>query len=295
MKSRFQIGAIVVVAVAAGHCVATADVALKVMPLGDSITEGWMASMIGHPENDIAGYRGPLYAKLTVAGYDVQFVGSNNTFPGTLPAGQIHHEGHSGWMIAAGMAGTESREGLTEHIEEWLGPEGVNPDVILLMIGTNDIWWNNQLDTAPDRLSTLISKISNKTTGLKPDAHLIVAQVTPFDDNTKDALVQTYNSSMANVVLQHRAWGENVSLVDMHSAVSRTTDLSDLVHPNANGYNKIADVWLQGIKTAVAPEPSTIVLLPSGAIALLVLIGLRSRIALSSARGFKIQEKLTCR
>ena len=157
--------AMVLLGIVAASDPAAAVETLKIMPLGDSITEGWMASLIDHPEGDIAGYRGPLYTKLVAAGYAVQFVGSNTTFPGTLPASQIHHEGHSGWMISAGTVGTESRDGLTDHINTWLGPSGVDPNVILLMIGTNDVRLNNQLATAPDRLSTLISKISTSRPG----------------------------------------------------------------------------------------------------------------------------------
>jgi lysophospholipase L1-like esterase len=261
------IAATLLVLAVGAHSNATADVALKIMPLGDSITEGWMASLIDHPEGDIGGYRGPLYSKLTAAGYNVQFVGSNNSFPGALPANEIHHEGHSGWMIAAGTAGTEWRDGLTNHISTWLGPSGADPDVILLMVGANDVWLNYNLSTASTRLSTLISMISSKTTGLKPNAKLIVAQISPFNDTTIDGRAAAYNVVVASVVASHRAAGENVSLVDMHSALSRYTDLSDVVHPNVAGYNKIADVWFQGIKAV--PEPSSVVLLLAGAIGLL--------------------------
>jgi hypothetical protein len=257
---------------------------LKIMPLGDSITEGWMASMIGHPEADIAGYRGPLYSKLVTAGYSVQFVGSNNSFPGPLPAAQIHHEGHSGWMISPGMAGTEQRDGLTNHIADWLGPNGVDPDVILLMIGANDVWWNNQLDTAPDRLSGLISQISNKTTGLKPNAKVIVAQISPFNDDAMDARAQAYNNGVAKVVADHIEWHENVSLVDMHTALSRATDLSDLVHPNAAGYDKIADVWQQGV-AAVVPEPSSIALMGCGMVGASLRVWLKKAVANRKGHG----------
>jgi hypothetical protein len=279
-------------AVATGSHTAMAVETLKIMPLGDSITEGWMASMIGHPEADIAGYRGPLYSKLVTAGYSVQFVGSNSTFPGALPAAQIHHEGHSGWMISPGMAGTEQRDGLTNHIADWLGPNGVDPDVILLMIGANDVWWNNQLDTAPDRLSGLISQISNKTTGLKPNAKVIVAQISPFNDDAMDARAQAYNIGVAKVVADHIEWHENVSLVDMHTALGRATDLSDLVHPNAAGYDEIADVWYQGIAAGV-PEPSSLALVGCGAVGVAAHVWLKKSVA--HRRGHATRYGKTCK
>lgn len=245
--STLHLLAILIVALclaAVSHPVQAADT-LTIMPLGDSITEGW-------PATDIAGYRGPLCAKLAAAGYEVHVVGSNGSFPGTLPPPQIHHEGHSGWLIATGMAGTERRDGLVDHIAEWLGPKGADPNVILLMIGTNDVWWNNELDKASSRLSGLISQISNKTTGLKPNAKLIVALIPPFKNDSQNTMAQAYNSGVASVVADHSKSGENVSLVDMHSALNRETDLADGVHPNVSGYEKIADVWFQGIKAAIS-------------------------------------------
>ena len=239
------------------------------MPLGDSITEGKSQAP--------GGYRLPLYNKLTAAGDSVQFVGSQTTNPGSLPADQQNHEGHSGAVIAgydgaAGMIGDYSvaagyRGGLTENIGAWLGPNGAHPDVILLMIGTNDVFYD-PLDhlaaTAPDRLSNLISLISNKKTGLDPSAALIVAQVTP-DAYSAASLTQAYNAGVASVVANHHDnLHENVSLVNMYSALDPATDFLDGEHPNSDGYLKMADVWLTGMRAAgviPAPEPGTASLL----------------------------------
>ena len=35
-------------------------------------------------------------------------------------------------------------------------------------------------------------------------------------------------------------------MVDMYSALDPATDLYDIVHPNAAGYAKMADVWFDG-------------------------------------------------
>jgi lysophospholipase L1-like esterase len=232
---------------------------MKIMPLGDSITEGVVAG----------GYRLPLYNLLTAAGDSVQFVGSQTINPGSLPADQTHHEGHGGYVIAGYPipAGGGNRKGITENIGTWLGPTGADPDVILLMIGTNDVYFNphdHLAATAPDRLSDLISRISSKTTGLKPNAALIVAQVTP--DALSDAsLTRAYNAGVASVVANHRALGENVSMVNMYSALDPKTDFVDGEHPNAGGCNKMAAVWFDGIRAvAHAPEPGSAALLTTG-------------------------------
>jgi lysophospholipase L1-like esterase len=229
------------------------------MPLGDSITDG----------DTNAGYRGPLYTLLNNAGYSFQFVGSASDNPGALPStplDQRHHEGHSGYVITAGTSG---RSGLTDNLNTWLGAGGTDPNIILLMIGTNDINLDYQRATAPQRLDNLVSMISNRNTGLKPNAHLIIAELVPIVDATKDAWVQDYNLGIANVVFKHRnLLGENVSLVDMHSALT-FSDFADTLHPNTSGYNKTAGVWFSGI-AAVVPEPSTIALLGGGLIGLLV-------------------------
>ena len=76
---------------------------LRIMPLGDSITEGSGAA---------GGYRLPLYIALTNAGYNVDLVGSHasNTAPGLGP--ETHHEGHGGWRISNPSASN----GLYEHL-----------------------------------------------------------------------------------------------------------------------------------------------------------------------------------
>ena len=101
----------------------------NVMPLGDSITVG-----VGDPRG--GGYRDPLYTQLTNAGHTFQFVGTLSSSPTELltSAGQQNHEGHGGYVIEAGTSG---REGIRDNITTYLG--ATDPDLILLMIGTNDV------------------------------------------------------------------------------------------------------------------------------------------------------------
>jgi lysophospholipase L1-like esterase len=208
---------------------------LKILPIGDSITFGVGGSN--------AGYRPALRTLLRAAGVDFQYVGSSIDFPGDLPGDQRHHEGHPGWVITRGSSG---RDGLTDYLPTWLGPTGVRPDVLLLMIGTNDVDLDYDLANVEQRLHAIVSMISHAETGLAPEARLIVAQIVPIANGEKDARVQAYNTVVASVVSQHRGQGENVRLVDMHSALT-LSDLNDALHPNDAGYAKMAQVWFDGI------------------------------------------------
>jgi lysophospholipase L1-like esterase len=225
----------------------------NVMPLGDSITQGTVAG----------GYRDPLYSKLTAAGYTLTMVGSTTVNPTTAltNANQAHHEGHSGYVIQSkdptDPGSGSGRSGILDNINTWLGASGADPQYILLMIGTNDVDLNYFPATQQSRLDALVTRISSKTTGLKPNAHLIVAQLTPIINATEDARVVTYNAGVAAVVANHQALGENVTMVDMHTPLLPTsTYMGDNLHPNQTGYNKMADVWVAGIQAV--PEPNTL-------------------------------------
>ena len=208
---------------------------LKIMPFGDSITDGYGGSK--------GGYRGFLAALLASHNMPFQFVGSATDGNGTLAVDQVHHEGHSGFVIDSGTSG---RGGLSDNLNAWCGPGGSHPDLILLMIGTNDVDLNYDNANAGARFDAFLSRIANKTSGLLPNVRVIVAKITMINDATEDARAQAYNTAIAAVVAQHKSAGEDISLVDMHGALA-AADFFDKLHPNDTGYSKMAQVWMDGI------------------------------------------------
>lgn len=203
------------------------DGVVRVMPLGDSITDGF-----GVP----GGYRIALWERLLAHGYTVDFVGSASNGPGTL--GDRDHEGHTGWRIAE----------LSNNITAWLN--AATPTTILLHIGTNDMYSVQAAADAPAQLSALIDKIR----AAAPTAELFVAQITPLADPTMEARVQNYNAAIPTILSRE---DPHTHFVDIHTAI-QTTDLEDGIHPNANGYRKMADRWftaLQSIPASLAHTP----------------------------------------
>jgi hypothetical protein len=192
----------------------------------------------------------------------VEFVGSRSSGPAEL--GSKRHEGHSGFTIANTSF---FHENITNNIARYLGPT-INPDIILMMIGTNDINFNYRVDEAPARLDRLITRISDLSTGLKPNAKLIVANLPPIDDAhnnfrtsptdfSANARIMAFNAAIPGIVAAHRARGERVYFADINSRLT-ASDIFDGLHPTVEGYNKLGDAWYSAILSV--PEPSGLLL-----------------------------------
>ncbi|KWV32947.1 MULTISPECIES: cellulose binding domain-containing protein [Micromonospora] len=212
--------AALVAVVAAGSVVtapasAESNGGVRVMPLGDSITDGF---------NVPGGYRIELWQRLVADGYRVDFVGSMFNGPSNL--GDHDHEGHSGWTISQ----------IDANVVNWL--RTTTPRTVLLHIGTNDMY---NASGAPARLSTLIDKITNTA----PNADVFVATIIPR--NGTESAVRTFNAAIPGIVQSKVSAGKRVHLVDMFSAVG-TGDLADGIHPNATGYRKMATTWYNALR-----------------------------------------------
>ncbi|MFI7430114.1 RICIN domain-containing protein [Micromonospora sp. NPDC049836] len=204
----------------AGPAAAESNGGVRVMPLGDSITEGTQVP---------GGYRIGLWQRLANGRYTTDFVGSQYNGPGSL--GDHDHEGHPGWRI----------DQIDANIVGWLNT--YQPHSVLLHIGTNDILQNYNVSTAPNRLSTLIDRITNTA----PTAEVFVAQLTPLANSGQESAVRTFNAAIPGIVQGKVNAGKHVHLVDMHSAVT-TGDLIDGIHPTATGYDKMAAVWYAALQ-----------------------------------------------
>ncbi|HKT03158.1 MAG TPA: cellulose binding domain-containing protein [Rugosimonospora sp.] len=205
----------------AGVASAESNGGVRVMPLGDSITDGLTVP---------GGYRIGLWQRFTAGRFVVDFVGSLSNGPASL--GDHDHEGHSGWRI----------DQIDANIVGWL--RTTTPHTVLLHIGTNDVLQNFNLSTAPGRLSTLIDHI----TATVPGVEVFVATIIPIGNATSDAAARTFNAAIPGIVQSKVSAGAHVHLVDMHSALT-TADLADGIHPNAGGYDKMAAVWFSALQS----------------------------------------------
>ena len=240
--------------------------AVKILSLGDSITDGYWTS---------GAYRKYMYHDLEQMGYNIDMVGpkgsNSNTFTynGQSVSYDDNNAGYSGYAIQE-MTTKEHRSGILETIQgTWYNGQNMiaayQPDIVLLQIGTNDIL-SNYNDGITDRLENLVNVILQD---LDADSTVFVSTIPDIDAYTradwlgsyginawgctqeeKDRLMETvtgcidtYNTSIYNLVLKMQSEGKNVQFADINSVVDYQTDLHDGVHPNEAGYENMGNYW----------------------------------------------------
>lgn len=207
----------------------------RIMPLGDSITKGVTESKTGGSINEQGGYRTKLWQKLTGANLAIDFVGSQSL--GSAALGDKDHEGHGGKTI----------NWIDSNVNTFLS--NAKPDVVLLMIGTND--------TGSDSVSQMVNELSaliDKITASSPDLKLFVASIPPIDPAAQPLAraqkATNFNAQLPGLITTKKNQGKAVEFVDMTSLT--LVDISDPnvdngLHPNDAGSQKIADFWFNAL------------------------------------------------
>ncbi len=211
-------GAVLIAAAAPAH-----SATIRLMPMGDSITVGYQSN----PEN---GYRASLYSQLVGNGNPTDFVGLYRNGDAFDP----DHTGYQGGEIS-------TLQGLADN-----ALATYQPNIITLHIGSNDMNNNDQVSTAPNRLAALIDQIFADD----PSVALIVAQLIPNGNAAVQDRINSYNSQIPGIVQARANAGKHIYMVSMSSL--NTGDLSDGLHPNNGGYQKMANVFYAGVQQVLA-------------------------------------------
>ena len=124
--------------------------------------------------------------------------------------------------------------------------ENPRPNIVTLHIGSNDMGQNYQVSTAPDRLASMIDQIIAGSPGVT----VLVAQLIPNSDSTVQSRINSYNSQIPGIVQARVNAGKHVYMVSMSSL--NTGDLQDGLHPNDNGYQKMANAWDAAIQQVIS-------------------------------------------
>lgn len=198
---------------------------VRIMPLGDSITEGHIETA---DSSNFSGYRSPLWHMLQNAGYETDFVGSQVAGEAVEPAFDFDHEGYFGW----------SSYTLEDFTYAFLIQ---NPaDIVLLHIGTNDV----PIGPSTAGVSQILDQIDRYERDSGQTVKVFVAMIIEQADYD----VKHFNDNLAETIGTRIRYGDNLTLVNMYTGAGLTiSDYSDRIHPDANGYSKMATVWFNAI------------------------------------------------
>jgi lysophospholipase L1-like esterase len=220
--------------------------------MGDSLTVGW------NPADTLVtkgGYRPALNSMM--AGR-VEWVGRQNHGP----AGVNKHEGYGGNFI---------RQLMNEKL---YGAMMQPADIVLLMIGTNDAWqpWHYDAQSTRQNMTGNLTTFLNTLWNYQPNVKVILSTIPYIHNEPSQQAVLAYNASLPGVVTNFQSLGKQIHLVDSYARMDplETLNNSDGVHPNAIGYQHIAeaffsDPWLRGTGPLpplnAIPEPSSAAML----------------------------------
>lgn len=195
----------------------------RVLPLGDSITWG-----IGYD----GGYRVGLFERALGEHKQLTFTGSLKNGPESVngTAFPRQHEGRSGWTIEQVLNTVPYPAFET------------TPHIVLLHVGTNDVYAHHDPEAIADRLDALLDCIEH----VAPRALIVVAEIIPLTDPALRDTAARYNAELRRRVAVRRARGEHVLSVDQFRDFS-TSLLSDGVHPTRAGYEQMAATWYAAI------------------------------------------------
>jgi lysophospholipase L1-like esterase len=213
------------------HNLATDGPSISLMPLGDSITEGYPTTATLAQ----GGYRCPLYSLL--ASQSVPVVTSGYGANLVTACSETGWEGHEGDTIQQIQA-----------LEAGDGSVSINkPGIILLLAGTNDV----AQGIAPDITSNLTALLNNLFSQ-DPGVHIFLSTIPPMNPAVSTTIagwavqVPSANQQIEAVAT---AFAGQVTLVDFYSAAvgNIPANISDGVHPTQAGYAILANLWSQAV------------------------------------------------
>jgi lysophospholipase L1-like esterase len=174
------------------------------------------------------GYRDDLYLLLERDGNFVDMVGTHRAEPSTFK--DKDNEGWSGYTIDQVMP--KMREGMGRF----------SPNIVTLLVGTNDMRGNVDIANAPARLGRMIDQVLDF-----PPLTLVVVSSLPANvDPVVNGRINAFNAAIPGVVQQRAGVGRSVIFADCGRTVG-IPDLQDGTHPNDAGYERIGRCFYEGI------------------------------------------------
>jgi len=225
---------------------------LKILPLGNSITEGWDNSLT---DGQRIAYRSNLYSLLNLAGYSFDFVGHKWNGFDIFP--DANHGGIPGtrdqWLVTLLRNGYDIRgsEQVTPENEPYLDIH--TADIILLHIGTNDMI--NAEGDDPSDVEQILNEIDIWEAANGIEVVVFLARI--INQSTYSSVTTDFNDNVEAMVALRG--DPNIFMVDMEGGAGFVYDLTDMqadgFHPNETGNNLLGQAWFDALDPYLSSVP----------------------------------------
>lgn len=232
---------------------------VRIMPVGDSITNG---------DGETGGYRKYLDYALKQKNISFDMVGPKKdmnasfNYNGQNVQYDSDHAGFSGFQIkeVPGWGQAQNTGSLYNELKNGNKVKQYDPDIILLIIGTNDMTANRDLGACSDDLHALLDYMLEN---MDQDGMIFLASIPEFTAyGGSPQRVGNYNNTVKKVAEDYKGSGKHVQFADIHGCLSTSDLSSDNLHPSGKGYEKMGKFWaetiadyLAGSSPAVTDEP----------------------------------------
>ncbi|MBX0334108.1 SGNH/GDSL hydrolase family protein [Pontibacter sp. HSC-14F20] len=231
---------------------------LRIMPLGNSITQGGEVN---------PSYRYELWKMLVDAGLKFEFVGSMDTnwyreAPNTEHGADVaspvmgetykgqtftnKHEGHWGWATTDLLNGYENPTQYKRDkgkLSDWL--KGYTPDVVMMHLGTNDMIHSEPTDGTINRIEEIIGQLRADNENVA----ILLAKITPIPEQYANIDSTQYFVSLLPALASRLSTQKSpIIVVDVNSGYNPATYTYDALHPNTVGEKFIAKRWYDAIR-----------------------------------------------
>jgi acyl-CoA thioesterase-1 len=230
---------------------------LRIMPLGDSITEGRIDRPLGLPT-----YRKYLWESLMAGGATADLVGSRQGVRGAVADSQADprgawdkdHDGHWGWRADQILGGNTALPGHGA-LPQWLA--AADPDVVLVHLGTNDLFQGNGVDSTLGEIAAVVAAARAHD----PSIAVFVSTLIPSSkEPAHQPLIDAFNAGLPGLVAGLHSAASPVVLVDNATGYSVGWNY-DGVHPGSQGQQHLAAGFAAAVLARFPPTtvpPTTV-------------------------------------
>lgn len=199
---------------------------LRIMPVGDSITQG---------TRENGSYRRELWRQLKDAGIPADFVGSQQRYDLNRRQEFRMDADHEGY----------SRLRADEVAARLRVTAGAHPaDIALVHVGTND----TTMPRSTEQIITSLSGIIEALRTANPKVKILLARLIPIANPTLQARIDELNPAIDELAATLTTHASPILVIDQASDFTTEDDTVDGLHPNRKGAIKMARRWFDGIQ-----------------------------------------------